>query len=169
MMAAIRKWQATIGGNVIVAGTGNAITITTSVGISAADVTYGFRVCFIAAAINTGPTTVAIDGLSPVAIKRNNGDALSSGDITTGGIYDIAFDGTSYKLLGAGPSLGTYGTLTSNNTWSGTNTFTGDTNIGNDPSDVVTLKGLPLSTFMSVMLPKTSAAAVRTYLGIGAE
>jgi len=166
MMAAIRKFQAAIGGNNTVAGTGNAITITTLVGIDAANVTNGFRICFIATATNTGATTVAIDGLSPVAIKRNNGDDLALGDITTGGIYDIAFDGLSFKLLGAGPSLGTYGTLTGPNTWTGPNSFIGDVHLG-DFDDVVIVKGQPVSPFIANMLPKGDALAVRAYLGIG--
>ena len=165
MMAAIRKFAVTIGGNNIVAGTGNAITITTSVGIDAANITYGFRICFIAYATNTGAATVAIDGLSPVAIKRNNGDDLVLGDIRTGGIYDISFDGVNYKLLGAGPSLGTYGTLTGNNSWTGTNGFSGAVYLGQS-DDYIVIKGQPVSPFIADMFPKGDAAAVRAYLGI---
>ena len=87
MMAAIAKMTDVQSGNVTVGGsTANAITITTGQTISAGHQALGFRICFKAAATNTGATTVAVDGLTAVAIQRPNGDALSAGDIVTGGL-----------------------------------------------------------------------------------
>lgn len=120
IMAAVKKYVLDTDGGITAGGTADALTITTNRAISAAHQAAGFSVRFKASATNTGAATVAVDSLTAVSIKRLNGDALSAGDIASGGIYDLAFDGTNYILMGA--SAG-YGTLAGSNTWTGTNTF----------------------------------------------
>jgi hypothetical protein len=167
MMAATKRWANVNSGNVGVAGTADAIQITTGQTIETGQQALGFRICFRATGTNTGAATVAVDGLSAVAIKRPNGDALSAGDIVSGGFFDIAFDGTNYKLLAALGAGGTYGALAGTNTWSGTNSFNGMTVVGNDLADVVGIKGQTVSTFGAQMLAQSSASAWQVSLGLG--
>jgi hypothetical protein len=44
---------------------------------------------------NTGAVTLAVDGLSAKACKRNDGTALQSGDLVAGGFYDFIYDETA--------------------------------------------------------------------------
>jgi hypothetical protein len=166
MMAAIKKWANVNSGNVTVGGTADAITITTGQTISSGHQALGFRICFKAASTNTGAATVAVDGLSAVAIKRPNGDALSAGDIVSGAFHDIAFDGTNYRLFVPGAG-GNYGVLSGGNTWTGTNIFQAGATVGDAAADVVVIKGQTVSTFGSQMLAATSASAWQSGLGLG--
>jgi hypothetical protein len=167
MTAFARYLDATSGGGgaFAVAGTADAITITTGQTISSGHQALGFRICFKAASTNTGAATVAVDALSPVAIKRPNGDALSAGDIVSGAFHDIAFDGTNYRLFVPGAG-GNYGALSGNNTWTGANGFNGATALGDSVSDIVSIKGTTINSFSSGMLSNSSASAWRTDLGL---
>lgn len=167
MMAATRKWANVNSGNVTVGGTADAIEITTGQSISSGHQALGFRICFMAGATNTGAVTVAVDGLSAVAIKRPNNDALSAGDIVSGAFHDIAFDGTNYRLLAATGAAGTYGALAGGNTWTGTNIFQSGATIGDADADVVVIKGTTVSSFGSQILSASSALAWRNTLGLG--
>lgn len=48
---------------------------------------------------NTGAATINISGLGAIAIKKNGSTDLTSGDIVSGRILTIAYDGTYYQLL----------------------------------------------------------------------
>lgn len=105
IMAAVRKYAIDVGGGPTVGGTADVITITTNQAISSAHQAAGFSLRFKAGGTNTGAVTVNVDTIGAVAVKRLNGDALSAGDIVSGGIYDLAHNGTNYTLLtGFNPS-----------------------------------------------------------------
>lgn len=157
-MAAVKKYVLDTDGGLTSSGT-DTITITTNRSISSGHQAAGFSLRFKAGGTNTGAATLNVDSLGAVAIKRLNGDALSAGDIVSGGIYDVAYDGTNYKLLGAGTGSGTYGTLSGSNTWSGTNVFQGSTTVGDDSSDVVVIKGTTVNAAMSALLSSGSITA----------
>jgi hypothetical protein len=159
VMASVKRYVLDKDGGITAGGTADVITLTTNRVISSGHQAAGFSVRFKASATNTGAATVAVDGLSAVSIKRINGDALSAGDIVTGGIYDIAFDGTNYILMGAGTGSGTYGTLSGENTWSGVNTFTGTVTVGDGSGDVVVIKGTTVNSAMSSLLSSASLSA----------
>jgi hypothetical protein len=167
MMAATKKWANVLSGNVTVSNIGDAYTVTTGQAIESGQQALGFRICFRASATNTGAATVAVDGLSAVAIKRPNNDALSAGDIVSGGFFDLAFDGTNYKLLAAGAAAGTYGALAGSNTWTGTNNFQAGATVGDAAADVVTIKGTLVSAYGVQIIGASSAATVRAYIGLG--
>jgi microcystin-dependent protein len=76
-------------------GSANAITLTVSPVIPNYVTGQHFR--FQASATNTGATTVSISGLTTKNITLN-GNSLVAGDIVSGGIYDILFDGTNEVL-----------------------------------------------------------------------
>ena len=104
MMAALKRYVLDVGGApAAVGGTADVITITTNQVISSAHQTAGFSLRFKATGTNTGAVTVAVDGLTAVAIERIDGSALQAGDIVSGGIYDIAYNttNTGYTLMGA--------------------------------------------------------------------
>lgn len=76
-------------------GTADALTLTLTPAISAYAAGQEFR--FIASAANTGAATVAINGLAAAAIE-SDGSALTAGQIVSGGIYSIIYDGTAFQL-----------------------------------------------------------------------
>lgn len=169
VMAAVKKYVLDTDGGLTSGGTADAQTLTTNRSISAGHQAAGFSLRFKAGSglTNTGAATLNVDGLGAVAIKRMNGDALSAGDIVAGGIYDVAFDGTNYILLGAGGGSGTYGTLSGANTWSGANVFTGNVTVGDGSGDVVVIKGTTLSAFVASLFSSADAAAFRSAIGLG--
>lgn len=164
LMASVKRYILDTDGGLTSSGT-NTITITTNRSISSGHQAAGFSLRFKAGGTNTGAATLNVDSLGAVAIKRLNGDALSAGDIVSGGIYDVAFDGTNYVLLGTAISGGSYGTLSGDNTWSGTNTFTGNVTVGDGSGDVVVIKGTTLNSFMSGLFSSANASALYTAIG----
>lgn len=46
---------------------------------------------------NTGASTININGLGAIAIKKSVTTALAAGDILAGGIYDLTYDGTNFQ------------------------------------------------------------------------
>ncbi len=80
-------------------GTENAFAVSLS---PAPTVVEGSVVTFKAANTNTGPATIALNGGTAVAIKKNGTQALAGGEISAGQIVSVMFDGTYYQLTGAG-------------------------------------------------------------------
>jgi len=75
----------------------------------------GQEIIFKAGAANTGASTLSVNGLAPVAITKQGSTALSAGDIQTGGLVSVAYDGsvfqiTSFIAAPALPSVGAVGT-----------------------------------------------------------
>lgn len=60
---------------------------------------------FIAAANNTGATTINIAGLGAKTIAKDGTDALESGDIVQGALTTINYDGTRFQLLSEAQSI----------------------------------------------------------------
>lgn len=87
------------------AGSANAITATYSPAIASQPAGQGIRLK--ATATNTGSTTITVNGLSANTIKKNTYAglvSLSGGEIVSGGIYFLVFNGTNYELLN--PTIG---------------------------------------------------------------
>ena len=64
----------------------------------------GQTILLLAATGNTGACTLAVDGLSPVAIKMPDGSNLPAGAMRANAVYLLCHDGTVFKLLN--PSQG---------------------------------------------------------------
>lgn len=80
-----------------VGGTVDAITLTPSPAITA--YAAGQRFMFIASGANTGAVTVQVSGLaSPKALTKNGSTALAAGDIPSGALVMITYDGTRFQL-----------------------------------------------------------------------
>jgi hypothetical protein len=80
-----------------VGGTANAITLTPAPAIGAYAEGQSFR--FRALNTNTGPVTIATSGLAVRAVQTPTGGALTGGEITAGGEYDVVDTGTVYMLM----------------------------------------------------------------------
>ena len=85
-----------------VAGTADAITIAPSPAITAYAAGQTFR--FIASGANTGAVTIAVSGLAAKAITKNGTTALVAGDIPSGAMLMITYDGTRFILGTTGAS-----------------------------------------------------------------
>lgn len=75
--------------------------------------TAGISLQFKASATNTGASTINVSALGAQAIKNPDGSALVAGQIQSGGIYSLQYDGTNFQLLGAG-SVGLFDAITIN-------------------------------------------------------
>ncbi len=79
-----------------VGGTANVITLTPSPAITAYAAGQTFR--FIASGTNTTSVTVAVSGLAAKAVTKNGATALVAGDILSGTIVHITYDGTRFIM-----------------------------------------------------------------------
>lgn len=65
-----------------------------------------FRILFTNA--NTGAATLAVNGLTAKAIKKNVSTALAAGDITAGQVIYLAYDGTNMQIVGKTTTTSAY-------------------------------------------------------------
>src|SRR5437660_906560 len=95
-----------------VGGTGNAITL--SFAVAPASYVQGEKYAFKASAANTGTTTVNVNGLGAKNVyKKSSAGAVActGGEIQSGDIVEVEYDGTQFQLLSNANFAG--GTLTS--------------------------------------------------------
>lgn len=86
-------------GNLLSNVTGtNAIAATASPTITAYST--GAAYSFIAANTNSGAVTLAIDGLTAKAITKAGSNALVAGDIQSGMLVYVHYDGTRFQMIG---------------------------------------------------------------------
>lgn len=83
-------------------GTGNALVVTMAPALGA--YTAGLRLMLKLAATNTGAATVNVNGLGVKSIKRYDGSALEAGDLTSGQLAELAYDGTNF-IFGAASAV----------------------------------------------------------------
>lgn len=80
-------------------------TITASLtGLAAYTAGQSFR--FVAAGANTGAVTININSLGAKNITKNGTASLVSGDITSGAVYIVTYDGTQFQISGGVGSTG---------------------------------------------------------------
>jgi len=82
-----------------VGGTADVITITPSPAITS--YTGGQSFSFIASGANTTNVTINVNGLGAKAITKNGTTALAAGDIPSGFLVTVRYDGTRFQLVGA--------------------------------------------------------------------
>jgi hypothetical protein len=107
---------------------------------------------FVAPATNTGAVTLNIDTLGAKAVTRDGTTALVAGDIVSGEMVAVVYDGTRFQLISAVNSftnLNVSGTLTV----AGTTTLNGNLQVGNAGSDTVNFQasGWTLTNNVSVI------------------
>lgn len=98
-------YQTEIAGFVTDSGSTNAYAVTLIPSISA--YTTGLMVTFKTASTNTGAATLAVNGLTATAIKKQGSTALSSGDLQSGQIVTVIYDGTNFQIIGDGGGAST--------------------------------------------------------------
>lgn len=92
-----------------VSGTANAITLTNTVPITSYSAGQEFR--FTAALTNSGPVTVAVDGLAAKSVTVA-GVPLTAGQIVAGAWITIAYNGTNFELaVGTAPASVSVGSV----------------------------------------------------------
>lgn len=92
------------------AGT-NAMTATAALGMSAYVI--GQRFFFVAPSTNTGACTLNINAIGAKALTKSGTTALVAGDIQSGSVVQVVYDGTQFQLLN--PSLSALGTMSTQN------------------------------------------------------
>lgn len=99
--AVMAKWWDDLGGVNTVAGTGDAITVTTPTVYTALKT--GMRMVFIAGAINTTAVTLNLDAIGAKAVRKISGGvdvALSAGDIPAGARVDVIYSAAANSAAG---------------------------------------------------------------------
>jgi len=83
---------------VTASGTADALALT--YGVSPGAYTAGLTFRFYKnASNNTGAVTLNVNSIGAVAVVRRNGiTALVGGDMVSGSLYDVTYDGTSFRL-----------------------------------------------------------------------
>ena len=99
MMAAIKAWGDALGGGITYGGSGNAYTATNNAVGAWSAYTSGQVIALKANHTNSGAATLNVDGLGTRSIVTADGGALASGDLVSGGIYLLAYDGTNFQVL----------------------------------------------------------------------
>lgn len=101
-------------------GSANVQTITLSPAITAYATGQAFK--FLAGFTNTGSTTLNVNSVGAKTIKTYDGAVnLTAGDIVSGAIYEVVYDGTNFVLLNPSRSSTTW---SPSYTGSGTLTYT---------------------------------------------
>lgn len=92
--------EATIADSEWLIGVAGTNTITGSTTTSYAALSAGFSVRLLPTNTNTGPVTVAINGLPAVAVTKTGSTALVAGDLVAGQVYLAVYDGTRFQVIG---------------------------------------------------------------------
>jgi Chaperone of endosialidase len=108
--------QSTVAKLITVTGTD---TITGSMSPQLTAYAAGQLFYFVANAANTGAVTINIDSLGAKSITRDGSSALAAGDINSGEVVVVIYDGTRFQMINAANSFG-------NTTINGTLTVTGN-------------------------------------------
>ena len=87
-----------IAGAITTTGSANAYVLTTGLSLAAyvAGQTFWIKANFS----NTGAATINVDTLGAKDLRKNGTTALASGDIVSGNIYAISYDGTLFQVIG---------------------------------------------------------------------
>lgn len=99
-------------------GAANTYVVTTSGALSGGGpgvtqlLRIGSKIMFFATHANTGASTLAVNGLSAIPIKKDVSMALASGDILAGQLVEVVYDGTNFQTVGGAGGAATWGSIT---------------------------------------------------------
>lgn len=86
-----------VSGSITSSGTANAQTLTTGFSMSAYQ--QDMLMAFEAGATNTGAMTLNVDTIGAKSVVHPDGSALTAGDVTSGGIYQVVYEAGADKLI----------------------------------------------------------------------
>jgi hypothetical protein len=128
---------------------------------------------FVAANTNTGATTINLNSLGAKSITKSGTTALVAGDIVSGKVCLIEYDGTQFQLLnpssvfsisfgstGLTPSTATNGAVTVAGTLAPSNGGTGLTSLG---TGVATFLGTPTSANLAAALTDETGSGLAVF------
>jgi hypothetical protein len=118
-------------------GSPNAYVLTPSPAITSYA---GSSFTFIASFTNTGASTLNVNGLGATALKKNGSIALVAGDIVSGQMYTVTYDGTNFQVLNINSSFTTLNV-------SGLATFGGNIEFSTDGDGIIDANGNKLLVF----------------------
>lgn len=101
LLALLAVFGDELGGLGAVAGTADAITLTSSPTYAIQSLASGIVLAFKAGAANTGPATINVDALGAKAIRRQGDTALAANDIVANGVYLLRYDTAYNSAAGA--------------------------------------------------------------------
>ena len=87
-------------------GSANAYVLTTGLTTALTAYVTGQSFLIIPNFTNSGAATINVDGLGAKNLTKNGTTALASGDLVSGTVYRITYDGTQFQVLG--PLSGVY-------------------------------------------------------------
>ena len=99
---AARLSQVQDGSTIYLTSVSGTDTITGTAVPSISSYTAGNMFNFVAAGTNTGAATININGIGAVSITKNGATALDAGDISSGKVYTIVYDGAQFQVDIAG-------------------------------------------------------------------
>lgn len=137
-----------------VGGTADVITLTPSPAITAYAAGQAFK--FIASGTNTTNVTVNVSALGAKAITRNGANALVAGDIASGEIVTIVYDGTQFQYVSTNNMVA----IGRNQTVTGTKTFTSNVAVnttGTANTFSVSSSDAGASSFVGIVIDRNSA------------
>ena len=134
---------------ITVAGTADAITGTITPSLTS--YTTGGVFSFVVGSTNTTAVTLNIDGLGAKAVTRTGSVALAAGDMVTGQVVLVEYDGTRFQLLNpnAFTNLRVSGTLGVNGSSSGTATLAAPAAAGTPTLTLPTNTGTFISDYIT--------------------
>jgi hypothetical protein len=98
MMAVLKRAYNREHATVVAGGTADALTLTYTTAPAAYVSGMYFRF-YTGGSANTGAATVNVNGLGVKAIVRRNGStAMAAGDLVAGTLYEVTYDGTSFRV-----------------------------------------------------------------------
>ena len=112
-------------------------------------VTKGMLVGFQAATTNTGPATLNLNFRGPLTIKKNNDIDLVYGDIRTGQMVDVAYDGVNWQMMSVSGNGGGGGGVTPADIQSGDLVFAADTST-TENEYVIALSPVPAQLYVGM-------------------
>lgn len=89
----------------IAGGTANAITVTLSPDPISNIATQGMAIRVIPSLANTGPATLAVNGMAPLPIYRVGGRALQAGDLNNDSVISMVGTGTSWQIVATSSTM----------------------------------------------------------------
>lgn len=126
----------------------DAYAITLAPAVTAYVTGQGFT--FSAGTANTGAATLNVNALGAKTIKKNHDQDLETGDIESGKIVQVIYDGTNFQMQSVQDSMPTTAILTEMATYFGITDITGaqsNTLIGGATTDAQSLHNHPILQF----------------------